>query len=91
MAATYASVLQQMMVSFMRWPLQIGLPAFNWSSDKTLHLPRPVISADYPALEKLSESAVKDKQKFERLVISKEKLLEMFNVWFLLYPFQNRS
>lgn len=40
---------------------------------------RPVTNADYPALEKLSESAVKDKQKFERLVVSKEKLLEMFN------------
>ncbi|KAJ3515363.1 hypothetical protein NLJ89_g1814 [Agrocybe chaxingu] len=40
---------------------------------------RPVTNADYPALEKVSESAIKDKQKFERLVVSKEKLLEMFN------------
>ncbi|KAK7051098.1 threonyl-tRNA synthetase [Paramarasmius palmivorus] len=39
---------------------------------------RPVVEADYPALEKLSEMAVKDKQKFERLVVSKEDLLEMF-------------
>ncbi|KAJ7594050.1 threonyl-tRNA synthetase [Mycena floridula] len=38
----------------------------------------PVTSADYPALEKLTESAIKDKQKFERLVVSKENLLEMF-------------
>ena len=41
---------------------------------------RPVTNADYPALEKLSEGAVKEKQKFERLVVSKEKLLEMFHV-----------
>jgi len=41
---------------------------------------RPVTHADYPALEKVSESVIKDKQKFERLVVSKEKLLEMFNV-----------
>jgi hypothetical protein len=41
---------------------------------------RPVSNTDYPALEKVSESAIKEKQKFERLVISKENLLEMFNV-----------
>ena len=41
---------------------------------------RPVSNTDYPALEKVSESAIKEKQKFERLVVSKEKLLEMFNV-----------
>ncbi len=39
---------------------------------------RPVSNLDYPALEKLTEGAVKEKQKFERLVVSKEKLLEMF-------------
>ncbi|KAL0061666.1 threonyl-tRNA synthetase [Marasmius tenuissimus] len=39
---------------------------------------RPVVEADYPALEKLSEMAVKEKQKFERLVVSKENLLKMF-------------
>jgi threonyl-tRNA synthetase len=44
------------------------------------NLYRPVTNADYPALEKVSESAIKEKQKFERLVVSKEKLLEMFNV-----------
>jgi threonyl-tRNA synthetase len=44
------------------------------------HFPRPVSNTDYPALEKVSESAIKEKQKFERLVVSKEKLLEMFNV-----------
>ncbi|KAH8829106.1 hypothetical protein DL96DRAFT_1596667 [Flagelloscypha sp. PMI_526] len=39
---------------------------------------RPVTNADYPALEKLSESAIKEKQKFERLMVSKKDLLEMF-------------
>ncbi|EKM56703.1 uncharacterized protein PHACADRAFT_194288 [Phanerochaete carnosa HHB-10118-sp] len=39
---------------------------------------RPVTHADYPALEKVSELAIKEKQKFERLVVSKETLLEMF-------------
>jgi hypothetical protein len=41
---------------------------------------RPVTTADYPALEKVSEMAIKDKQKFERLVVPKETLLEMFSV-----------
>lgn len=41
---------------------------------------RPVTTADYPALEKLSELAVKDKQKFERIVVPKETLLKMFEV-----------
>ncbi|KAJ7337348.1 hypothetical protein DFH08DRAFT_876556 [Mycena albidolilacea] len=40
---------------------------------------RAVSATDYPALEKVSESAVKEKQKFERLVVKKETLLEMFN------------
>ncbi|KZT63487.1 tars protein [Daedalea quercina L-15889] len=39
---------------------------------------RVVQSADYPALEKLSDTAVREKQKFERIMVSKEKLLEMF-------------
>jgi threonyl-tRNA synthetase len=41
---------------------------------------RPVSVGDYPALEKVSELAIKQKQKFERLVVPKETLLEMFNV-----------
>ncbi|KAG9307924.1 hypothetical protein JVU11DRAFT_12894 [Chiua virens] len=40
---------------------------------------RVVTNADYPALEKVAENAVKDKQKFERLLVSKENLLEMFS------------
>jgi len=40
----------------------------------------PVTNTDYPTLEKVFEAAIKEKQKFERLVVSKEKLLEMFNM-----------
>ena len=45
---------------------------------------RAVSSADYPSLEKVSESAIKEKQKFERLIVPKETLLEMFAVSFAL-------
>lgn len=41
---------------------------------------RPVVNTDYPVLEKLADVVIKDRQKFERLVVSKEKLLEMFEV-----------
>ncbi|KAH8119150.1 hypothetical protein DFH11DRAFT_1563230 [Phellopilus nigrolimitatus] len=40
---------------------------------------RPVLTTDYPALEKVTDKAIKEKQKFERLVVSKETLLEMFS------------
>jgi threonyl-tRNA synthetase len=39
-----------------------------------------VTHADYPLLEKIAEGAIKDRQKFERLLVSKKKLLEMFHV-----------
>lgn len=39
---------------------------------------RVVTNTDYPSLEKIADSAIKERQKFERLVVSKEKLLEMF-------------
>lgn len=41
---------------------------------------RNVLESDLPALETVSKSAIKEKQKFERLVLPKEKLLEMFRV-----------
>jgi len=50
------------------------------TTSQVLTYSRAVTTADYPALEKISESAVKDKQKFERLVVSKEDLLKMFEV-----------
>ncbi len=34
----------------------------------------------FPALQTLSDGAIKQKQKFERLVVSKENLLKMFEV-----------
>ena len=43
-------------------------------------IPRPVASTDYPALEKVADMAIREKQKFERLVVPKETLLEMFAV-----------
>ncbi|RKP26240.1 hypothetical protein SYNPS1DRAFT_32780 [Syncephalis pseudoplumigaleata] len=39
---------------------------------------RPVTQSDYPALETLAKGIMKEKQPFERLVVSKENLLEMF-------------
>ncbi|KAG8958477.1 threonyl-tRNA synthetase [Tulasnella sp. 419] len=39
---------------------------------------RAVTPADYPNLETLAKNAVKEKQKFERLIMSKEDLLKMF-------------
>ncbi|KAI9189803.1 threonyl-tRNA synthetase [Blastocladiella emersonii ATCC 22665] len=39
---------------------------------------RPVTQGDYPALETLAGKIAQDKQPFERLVLKKEDLLEMF-------------
>ncbi|KAG6822239.1 hypothetical protein H0H93_006049, partial [Arthromyces matolae] len=68
------------MDSSMRWELRTGAssksPINHFEAQFST---RPVTNADYPALEKVSESAIKEKQKFERLVVTKEKLLEMFN------------
>lgn len=41
---------------------------------------RVVLASDYPALETLAKSVVKEKQKFERLEVTKEQLKEMFAV-----------
>ena len=41
---------------------------------------RVVLSTDYPALETLAKNVVKEKQKFERLMVTKAQLLEMFAV-----------
>ena len=45
-----------------------------------LILARSVVPGDYPALETVVKNVVKEKQAFERLVISKENLLKMFAV-----------
>ncbi|KAG5457578.1 MAG: Threonyl/alanyl tRNA synthetase [Olpidium bornovanus] len=41
---------------------------------------RNVEAADYAPLETIAKSVIKEKQQFERLVISKENLLKMFKV-----------
>jgi threonyl-tRNA synthetase len=41
---------------------------------------RAVTVADHPQLETLAKTVMKEKQPFERLTVSKEKLLEMFHV-----------
>ena len=43
-------------------------------------LRRPVLPADFKALDSVAKMAVKEKQKFERLEMTKEELLEMFKV-----------
>jgi hypothetical protein len=83
MGAIYALDLRPMMDSSTKWESRIGASATTkhakLDSDSP-HFARAVSATDYPALEKVSESAVKEKQKFERLVVKKETLLEMFNV-----------
>lgn len=44
---------------------------------------RNILESDLPALETVSKQAIKEKQRFERLVLPKEKLLEMFQVYLL--------
>lgn len=40
---------------------------------------RAVASSEFPAIETWAKSAIKEKQKFERLIVSKEDLLKMFS------------
>jgi hypothetical protein len=54
------------------------LPIYFISRAEMFH--RSVAHADYPVLETIAASAIKDKQPFERLVVSKENLLKMFEV-----------
>ena len=68
--------------SSMRWLLLTGKRGTVdvkalWSDPP---ISRPVASTDYPALEKVADMAIREKQKFERLVVPKETLLEMFAV-----------
>ena len=69
-----------MMDFSMRWQSTIGNITFYHLSSESHDQPRVVTHADYPQLEKIAEHAIKDRQKFERLLVSKEKLLEMFHV-----------
>ncbi|TCD62131.1 threonyl-tRNA synthetase [Steccherinum ochraceum] len=56
----------------------VELLDFEHPEGKRVFWHSPIATADYPALEKLTDVAVKEKQKFERLVVPKETLLEMF-------------
>ena len=64
-----------------RWQLTIGDTVVFLLTNRFLcYNGRVVTNADYPLLEKIADSAIKDRQKFERLLVSKENLLEMFHV-----------
>ena len=78
----YVLVRRRMTVSSTRWQLTIGdIAVVLFPTGTYARAPgRVVTHVDYPLLEKIAESATKDRQKFERLVVSKEKLLEMFYV-----------
>jgi threonyl-tRNA synthetase len=82
MDVIYVSVLRQMMGFSTRWQLTIGeIAVFLLIYQFLCTTPgRVVTNADYPLLEKIADSAIKDRQKFERLLVPKEKLLEMFHV-----------
>ena len=56
--------------NFIKTPAACSFVAFN----------RQVSSNDYPSLDTLTKSIVKEKQPFVRLVMTKEHLLEMFKV-----------
>ena len=82
MDVIYALVRRRTMGFSTRWQLTIGDIAVFLLIDQflcTTHC-RVVTNADYPLLEKIADSAIKDRQKFERLLVPKEKLLEMFHV-----------
>jgi len=58
--------------------LCIGPPIHDGYYYEMGGMDKPVAPADFPALETLSKKIVGEKQRFERLVVSKENLLEMF-------------
>lgn len=61
----------------MKWPCQSQYSVEFELNNRELFC-RVVSDADYNNLETLAKSIVKDKQPFERLVVSKEDLLTMF-------------
>ena len=48
-------------------------------SDEDKANEKTISQADFPALESVAKNVIKEKQKFERLVMSKEDLLKMFH------------
>ena len=72
-----------MMVSSTKWGSKSGELDFVESSSLNSFedaTGRAVAVGDYPALEQLVNGAIKEKQPFERLIVSKENLLKMFEV-----------
>jgi threonyl-tRNA synthetase len=65
-----------------RWgcDLCIGPPLEEGGFYYEMRLPEsaPVYESDYAPLEKIAQKAIKEKQVFQRLVLSKENLLKMF-------------
>jgi threonyl-tRNA synthetase len=81
MGAIFALALRSMTDFTTKWRLLTGISSHFPSICVLIPWRSPVTNGDYPALEKLSEGAIKEKQRFERLVVSKENLLKMFEVW----------
>lgn len=85
MGVTYVSDHLRQTDSTTRWPSKTGdsdqCSFFNGCTTNAFQFTvRSVVPGDYPALETVVKNVVKEKQQFERLVVSKEKLLEMFHV-----------
>lgn len=82
-AVIFALGPRRMTASTTKWPLRTGKcyqQIIRRIQLTRVHSPRPVVNSDYPAIEKVADLAIKEKQKFERLVVPKETLLEMFAV-----------
>lgn len=82
-AAIFALARRRMTAFTTKWPSRTGKcrqPVMRRIQLMRAHSPRPVVNSDYPAIEKVADLAIKEKQKFERLVVPKETLLEMFAV-----------
>ena len=88
MDATSALVPRQTMAFSTKWQLTGGESEKIFCTRGNNFVNRSVLTTDYPALEKVSDKAVKEKQKFERLVVPKETLLEMFSVSTLMHYYK---
>lgn len=78
LVVTSALVRQLKMASSMRWVW--ARRKYTCGTRNTLYscCSRSVTNEDYKPLESIATKIIKEKQKFERLVVSKENLLEMF-------------
>jgi hypothetical protein len=78
--AICASVHPSTMASTMKWLCLTGWshPLVCFESVLMLHNSGAVQQSDYKPLETIAGKAIKEKQPFERLTLTKEDLLEMF-------------